>query len=66
VVGVKNIIYTVRISNAHVVDVTQQLEAVSAPGQPLDGIESETVSFTFGTIEITDPIGQETASDDIP
>ena len=63
--GVKNVVYTVRISSAHVVDVTQQLDAQSSPGQPLDGIEYETVSFTFGKIEISDPVGQETVSDDI-
>ena len=63
--GVKDIVYTVRLSSAHIVDVTQQLDPVSAPGQPLDGIEYETVSFTFGKIEISDPVGQESASDDI-
>lgn len=63
--GVKNIVYSVRISTAHIVDVTQQLDPVSAPGQPLDGIEYENVSFTFGRIEISDPIGAESESDDV-
>lgn len=64
--GVKNIVYTVRLTDAHIVDVTQQLDPASNPGQPLDGIEYEIVSFTFAKIEITDPVGQQAVEDDIP
>jgi len=64
--GVKNIVYTIRLSNAHIVDVTQVLDAASSPGQPLDGIEYEKVAFTFGKIEISDPVGQQTVTDQIP
>ena len=63
--GVKTTVYSVRISTAHIVDVTQQMDPVSSPGQPLDGIEFETVSFTFGKIEISDTVGAQSASDDI-
>jgi type VI secretion system secreted protein Hcp len=62
--GVKTVIYSVRISTAHIVDVTQALDPASSPGQPLDGIEYETVSFTFGKIEISDPVGAGAALDD--
>jgi type VI secretion system Hcp family effector len=64
--GVKNIVYTVRVSSAHIVDLRQALDVTTSPGQPLDGIEYETVSFTFGKIEISDPVGGQTAGDDIP
>ena len=61
--GVKNVIYSVTISTALIVDVTQQMDPVSSPGQPLDGIEYETVSFVFGKIEISDPVDGESAVD---
>jgi type VI secretion system Hcp family effector len=64
--GVKDVVYIVRISNAHIVDVKQTIDPTSNPGQPLDGIEYETVAFTFGKFEISDPVGMQDVTDNIP
>jgi hypothetical protein len=64
--GVKKVVCSIRISSAHIVDVTQQMDSVNSPGQPLDGIEHWTVFFTFGKIEISHPVGAGTASYSIP
>lgn len=63
--GADAIVYTVKLTNAAVSNIQQKLDASNQPGQPLDGIEYEAVSFVFEKIEVTSVPGQTGAEDSL-
>ena len=63
--GADAVVYTVKLTNAAVSNIQQKLDASNQPGQPLDGIEYEAVSFVFEKIEVNSVLGQTSAEDSL-
>jgi type VI secretion system secreted protein Hcp len=61
--GADVVVYTVKLTDVVVSEIRQKLDPSSQPGQPLDNLEYESVSFVFQQIDVTSLVGNTTATD---